>query len=83
MLDRRETPDRELERRQQRELVLKTMRETLAPHEQEALCLRIFDNVPVETITEVLGLATVSGARRKLRAALISRNLALEEVLGD
>lgn len=84
--DERDTPDRELERQEQRDLVLKTMRETLAPHEQEALCLRIFDQLPVDTITELLGLETASGARsvlqnarRKLRAALAPWNPALGE----
>jgi len=75
--DSHDGPDLELERQEERERVLKAMRTALAPHEQEALCLRVFDNLPVEAITEVLGLETVSGARsvlqnarRKLRAAL-------------
>ena len=75
--DTRDGPDRQLERREERERVLNAMRTALAPHEQEALCLRVFDNMSVEAITEVLGLDTASGARsvlqnarRKLRAAL-------------
>ena len=70
-------PDRELERREQQEQILAAMRESLAERERQALCLRIFDKLSVDAITEVLGLATVSGARsvlqnarRKLRAAL-------------
>lgn len=87
--DARETPDRECERREQRELLLRAMRETLSPREQEALCLRIFDNLPVAAITEVLGLETASGARsvlqnarRKLRAALAPKGRALKEETG-
>ncbi len=70
-------PDRELERREQQEQILTAMRETLAEREQQALCLRIFDKLSVDAITEVLGLATATGARsvlqnarRKLRARL-------------
>ncbi|MDY0110920.1 MAG: sigma-70 family RNA polymerase sigma factor [Candidatus Krumholzibacteria bacterium] len=90
MPDERETPDRALERREERELLLRAMRETLSSREQEALCLRIFDNMPVDMITEVLGLETASGARsvlqnarRKLRAALVPWHRALEEDAGD
>ena len=88
--DERETPDRALERREERDLLLRAMRETLSSREQEALCLRIFDNMPVDMITEVLGLKTASGARsilqnarRKLRAVLVPWNRVLEEEAGD
>jgi len=86
LADARDGPDRELERREERERILSAIREVLAPHEQEALCLRVFDGLPVDAITEVLGLDTASGARsvlqnarRKLRAALAFMNPALGE----
>ena len=53
------------------------LEEHLDAHEREALWLRCFDRMPVETITEVLKLDNATGARallqrarRKLRAAL-------------
>lgn len=88
--DSGDRPDRALERKERRERILGAMREVLAPREQEALCLRVFDGMPVDAITEVLGLGTASGARsvlqnarRKLRAALATLDPALGEDRDD
>lgn len=50
---------------------------TLSREEQDAIWLRCFDRLPIESITEILGLQNASGARalmqrarRKLKAAL-------------
>jgi RNA polymerase sigma-70 factor (ECF subfamily) len=50
---------------------------TLDAQEQEAICLRCFERLPVDEVTRVLGLTSSTGARgllqrarRKLRAAL-------------
>jgi RNA polymerase sigma-70 factor (ECF subfamily) len=57
--------------------VLTLIGEHLEPREQEALWLRCFEKMPVDTITEVLGIKEATGARailqrarRKLRRAL-------------
>lgn len=64
---------RKLEERQ----LLALIHEHLDPEEQSVLWLRCMERMPVETITEVLGIEQASGARgllqrarRKLRAAL-------------
>lgn len=75
--DVRSGPDGEIENRQQKEALLELMRRTLEPTEQEALCLQVFEQMPVDSITEVLGIPGSTGARgvlqsarRKLRAAI-------------
>jgi len=75
--DHRFAPDGPIEDQQEQEAMLDLMRRTLEPIEQEALCLQIFERLPVDSITEVLGLTGSTGARgvlqnarRKLRAAL-------------
>ena len=66
-----------LEQRESYDRLIDLMREHLDPVEIDALHLRCFDRMPVDAITEVLGLAEKTGARavlqrarRKLRAAL-------------
>jgi RNA polymerase sigma-70 factor (ECF subfamily) len=66
--------------RQDEEAVLSLIRDHLEPREQEALWLRCFERMPVDTITEILGITEASGARavlqrarRRLRAALQER----------
>jgi RNA polymerase sigma-70 factor (ECF subfamily) len=73
----RPDPERELIDRLDEEQLLTLIRERLEPREQEALWLRCFERMPVDAITEVLGVDGASGARgllqqarRKLRAAL-------------
>ena len=73
-------PDRELEERLDEESVLALIRERLSGTEQDALWLRCYERLPVETITEMLGISESAGARtvlqrarRKLRAALDER----------
>jgi RNA polymerase sigma factor (sigma-70 family) len=79
--DQRRGPEQELLERQDEEALLDLIRDELAPVEQEALWLRCFEGVPVETITEILDVREASGARsvlqrarRKLRSALRRRN---------
>jgi RNA polymerase sigma-70 factor (ECF subfamily) len=74
------TPDRLLEERLDEEALLRLIRETLGPTEQQVIRLRCFERMPVEAITTTLQLAERSGARavlqrarRKLRAALRRR----------
>lgn len=77
LADPRSGPDQALEERQEGEFLLAAIRAHLAPREQEALCLRLYERMPVDTITRVLGIEGAAGARsvlqnarRKLRAAL-------------
>lgn len=70
-------PDERLESRQEAERVLDLMRTHLDPLEREVLWMRAHDGLPVEAITELMGIDERSGARgvlqrarRKLRAAL-------------
>ena len=65
-----------LENAQEREALLSLVERILDPLEQRALWLRCAERMPVDEITRVLGLETMSGARgllqtarRKLRAA--------------
>jgi RNA polymerase sigma-70 factor (ECF subfamily) len=73
-------PDEALAREQEDRRLLALMDAVLDARERQALWLRCQEGMPVETITEVLGVATASGARgllqtarRKLRAALAAR----------
>jgi len=73
-------PERHLLERLGEQELLDLIRDELDAQEQEALWLRCFDGVPVDAITEVLGVRESSGARavlqrarRKLRAALDRR----------
>lgn len=79
--DRRPGPDGDIEDRQEMEALIELMHSTLNPVEQEALCLQVFERLPVDSITEVLGIPGSTGARgvlqnarRKLRAALSGRD---------
>lgn len=70
----------EFERREETERMLRLIRENLSTKEQEAVCLQVFEAMPIETITRVLGITGTSGARsilqsarRKLRAAATKR----------
>ncbi len=70
-------PDVRFERELEAQELQRLVRETLTPLEQEALRLRCYEGLPVETITRRLELREASGARavlqrarRKLRAAL-------------
>lgn len=73
--------DRFLESVAEQEL-LTLIRDRLDPVEQEAIWLRCYERMPVETITTVLRIETASGARgvlqsarRKLRARLKERGV--------
>jgi RNA polymerase sigma-70 factor (ECF subfamily) len=70
-------PDQDIEEREDEERMLELIRKTLDPVEQKAVWLRCFEKVPVDEITEMLGIESASGARavlqkcrRKLRAAM-------------
>jgi RNA polymerase sigma-70 factor (ECF subfamily) len=70
-------PDRQIEEKEEEERILELIRNALDPVEQKALWLRCFEKVPVDEITELLGIEAASGARavlqkarRKLRAAM-------------
>jgi RNA polymerase sigma factor (sigma-70 family) len=70
-------PARDLEEREEEERLIGLMRATLEPVEWKVLWLRCFERLPVEEITRVLEIDSVSGARgllqrarRKLRAAM-------------
>lgn len=74
--DPRPDPASDLEDRQEREALLALVREHLDPQEQRAVWLRCAEKMPVDEITQVLGLQSASGARgllqtarRKLKAA--------------
>jgi len=75
--DRSPGPDEAWEWKSSQEQVLRQMREHLDERERLALWLRAYEELPVERITELMGLDSASGARgllqtarRKLRAAL-------------
>lgn len=79
-------PEESAERRIEEERVLEVIREALDPLEQQVLWLRCFERVPVEELTQLLNVPGSTGARgllqtarRKLRAALERRGIALEE----
>jgi RNA polymerase sigma-70 factor, ECF subfamily len=82
--DRR--PDELLEDRLAEDALLALIRESLEPLEQQALRLRCFERMPVDTITRALGIREATGARavlqrarRKLRTALVRQTRAREE----
>lgn len=86
LADQRGGPDLELERREGEERVLELIAEHLDPLEQEVLWLRCFECMPVDAITQTLGIDQASGARgvlqrarRRLRAALGAAVQGLDE----
>jgi RNA polymerase sigma-70 factor (ECF subfamily) len=81
-------PERELLESLDEQAVLDLIRECLEPREQEAIWLRCFERMSVDTITEVLDVPEATGARallqrarRKLRRAL-DRHRAHEREIG-
>jgi RNA polymerase sigma-70 factor (ECF subfamily) len=77
LADPARSPEQLLLEREGEDALLRTIHATLEPMEQRALWLRTVEQLPVESITETLGLTNHSGARgvlqtarRKLRAAL-------------
>ncbi len=79
-------PEESAEGRIREEQVLEAIREELDPQEQQALWLRCIERMPVDEVTRVLGVESATGARgllqtarRKLRAALERRGIAIEE----
>ncbi len=74
------TPETDFLERVSAGQLLATMESALETAEQEAICLRCFEKMPVDSITKVLGVSEQSGARgllqrarRKLKAALIDQ----------
>lgn len=80
LLDGGVDPLDEIARRQEEDHMLGLVRDVLDPREQEAMWLRVVENVPVDEITQIMQLDGASGARgllqtarRKLRAAMARR----------
>ena len=70
-------PDGVVEQAEAEERLRRLIQNTLDPIEQKAIWLRCFDRMPVDEITQLLGIdantgarSTLQRARRKLRAAL-------------
>lgn len=68
--------DRRIEEEHEEQALLALIARELDPLEREALALRCFERLPIDTITELLGLDNATGARgllqrarRKLKAA--------------
>jgi RNA polymerase sigma-70 factor (ECF subfamily) len=80
-------PAQELEEKLDEEAILDLVRKHLQPQEQQVLWLRCIDRMPVESITEMLGIRQASGARgvlqsarRRLRVALSQQRAANVEI---
>jgi RNA polymerase sigma-70 factor (ECF subfamily) len=74
--DDRPGADRALEDEDELQRMMELVRSCLDPVEQKALMMRCMERIPVDEITQLLGIAAASGARgvlqqarRKLRAA--------------
>jgi RNA polymerase sigma-70 factor (ECF subfamily) len=90
LADHQSRADRKIEEVEDEEAVLNLLRRHLDKKEQEALWLRCIEKVPVDTITQLLGIehatgarAVLQSARRKLRAALASRGEVTEGSTGE
>jgi RNA polymerase sigma factor (sigma-70 family) len=62
-------PARRLEEDEDEERIYTLIRAALEPEEQRAIWLRCFERMPVDEITRVLGIESVSGARGLLQKA--------------
>ena len=62
-------PERELIERDARDALLRRLTRWLDPLEQEAVCLRYLERMPVDAITRVLDITQSSGARGVLQSA--------------
>lgn len=67
--DPRPDPASDLEDRQERDALLELIRSHLEPREQRAVWLRFAERMPVDEITQVLGITAASGARGMLQTA--------------
>lgn len=79
-------PADQMARRDEEQKVERLLREVLDPQEQDAIWLRCVERMPVEEITQLLGLHSASGARgllqtarRRLRAALELRGITVDD----
>ncbi len=75
-------PAQALEEKLDEEAILDLIRRHLQPQEQQVLWLRCIDRMPVETITQVLGIRQVSGARGVLQSARRRLRVALSQQRG-
>ena len=82
--DPRPGPDAVFNQRTAEEELLELIRRHLSELEQEAIWLRCVEKMPVDAVTQALGIGQASGARgvlqsarRKLRAALAGRECSL------
>jgi len=69
LVDHGNNPEDELLQRLEEEAFLRLLDTELEPVEKQALCLRCFEKMPVDTVTTVLGLEKTSGARGVLQTA--------------
>lgn len=77
--DRAPGPEEAREWKASQEEVLNLMRKHLDERERLALWLRAYDELPVERITELMGLESASGARGLLQTARRKLKAALDE----
>jgi RNA polymerase sigma-70 factor (ECF subfamily) len=77
--DGRSNPARELEEREDENRLIGLIGKKLEPLEQKALWLRCFERLPVEEITKILDIDSVSGARGLLQKARRKLKTAIEE----
>ena len=81
--DTRPGPAEQFEQQADEERLLNLMREHLSPEEQRALWLRGVERMPVDEITQRLGVTGASGARGLLQTARRKLRSALGEAGGE
>jgi len=77
--DSQSNPARQLDEREDEERLIGLVKDTLEPLEQKALWLRCFERLPVDEITQILEIESVSGARGLLQKARRKLKAAIEE----
>lgn len=77
--DGQSNPAREMEENEGEERLIGMIGATLDPLEQKALWLRCFERLPVDEITQILEIESVSGARGLLQKARRKLKAAIEE----
>ena len=79
VVDTRANPGRELEEREDEARLKELIAATLEPIEQKAIWLRCFERLPVDEVTRLLKIESVSGARGVLQTARRKLRAAMEE----
>lgn len=77
--DNQSNPARQLDEREDEERLIGLIKDTLEPLEQKALWLRCFERLPVDEISQILEIESVSGARGLLQKARRKLKAAIEE----